>query len=63
MIITYHAGSQVGDDLRNRKALAERLGISIKKLRKEAMKIRAKLERCIADCLKHYDGSGAGGVS
>jgi len=63
LIIKYHEGSQAGDDLRNRKALAERLGISIKKLRKEAMKIRAKLERCIADRLKHYDGRDAGGVS
>lgn len=52
LIIKYHEGSQPGDDMRNRKALAERLGMSIKKLRKEAMKIRQKLERCIADCLE-----------
>jgi len=50
LIVKYHEGSQPGDDMRNRKALAERLGMSIKKLRKEAIKIRQKLERCIADC-------------
>ncbi len=48
LIIKYYEGLQSGEDLRNRKALAERLGMSLKKLRKEAMKIRKKLERCIA---------------
>ena len=52
LIIKYHEGLQPGDDMRNRKALAERLGMSIEKLRKEAIKIRGKLERCIADCLE-----------
>jgi len=52
LIIKYHEGLQPGDDMRNRKALAERLGMSMKKLRKEAIKIRAKLEKCIADCLE-----------
>lgn len=53
LIIKYHEGAQAGDDMRNRKALAERLGMSIKKLRKEAIKIRTKLERCIVHCLAH----------
>jgi len=53
LIIKYHQGSQSGDDKRNRKALSERLGMSIKKLRKEAIKIRAKLERCIAESLEN----------
>jgi len=52
LIVKYHGGSQSGDDMRNRKVLAERLGISIEKLRKEAIKIRAKLEKCIASCLE-----------
>ena len=52
LIIKYHEGSRSGDVKRNRKALAERLGMSIEKLRKQAMKIRWKLERCIADCLE-----------
>lgn len=52
LIIKYHEGLQSGDDMRNRRALAERLGMSIEKLRKEAVKVRAKLERCIADCLE-----------
>jgi DNA-directed RNA polymerase specialized sigma24 family protein len=53
LIIKYHEGALSGEDKRNRKALAERLGISIKKLRKEAIKIRAKLEKCIAESLDH----------
>jgi DNA-directed RNA polymerase specialized sigma24 family protein len=52
LIIKYYEGLRSGDDMRNRKALAERLGISMKKLRKEAIRIRGKLERCIADCLE-----------
>lgn len=51
LIIKYYEGSKAGDDMRIRKALAEQLRISIKKLRKEAMKIRAKLERCISGYL------------
>jgi DNA-directed RNA polymerase specialized sigma24 family protein len=52
LIIKYHEGSQSGDDMMNRKALAERLGMPIKKLRKKAIKIREKLKNCIADCLE-----------
>lgn len=52
LIIKYHGGSESGDDMRNRKVLAERLGMSIKKLRKEAIKIRQKLEKSIAACLE-----------
>lgn len=52
LIIRFYAGTKAGEDMRNRKELAERLGMPIKKLRKEAMKIRQKLERCISDCLE-----------
>lgn len=52
LIIKYYEGSQAGDDMRSRKALAEHLRMSIKKLRKEAIKIRAKLGTCITDCLE-----------
>ncbi len=52
LIIKYHEGSESGDDMRNRKVLAERLGMSIQKLRKEAIKIRQKLEKSIAACLE-----------
>ena len=52
LIIQYHEGAQAGDDMRNRQTLAEKLGIPIKKLRKEAIRIRAKLEKCIAECLE-----------
>lgn len=53
LIVKYYEGSQAGDDMRRRRVLAEQLRMSIKKLRKEAMKIRAKLERCITGYLKH----------
>lgn len=53
LIVKYHEGAQSGDDKRNRKALAERLGMSIKKLRKEAIKIRATIERCLTESLEH----------
>jgi DNA-directed RNA polymerase specialized sigma24 family protein len=52
LIFKYHEGTKSGDDKQNRIVLAERLGMPIKKLRKEAMKIRQKLESCIADCLE-----------
>lgn len=52
LIIKYYEGSQSGDDMRNRQALAERLVMPIKKLRKKAIKIREKLKNCIADCLE-----------
>ena len=52
LIIKYHEGTASGDDMRNRRALAERLNMPLKKLRKEAMRIRQKLERCIEDCLE-----------
>ena len=52
LIIKYHEGLHSGDDMRNRRVLAERLGMSIKKLRKEAIKVREKLETCITDCLE-----------
>lgn len=52
LIIKYYEGSQAGDDLRSRKALAEQLRMSIEKLRKQAIKIRARLSKCITDCLE-----------
>jgi RNA polymerase sigma factor (sigma-70 family) len=55
LIIKYYEGSQAGDDMRSRRLLAEQLGVSIKKLRKEAMKIRAKLEKCITGYRKQQD--------
>lgn len=52
LIIKYHEGSQAGDDKRNRKALADQLNVSTKKLCKQAIRIRAKLGPCITDCLE-----------
>lgn len=51
VIIKFYEGTKPGEDLRKRKALAELLRMPVKKLRKEAMKIRQKLERCITACI------------
>jgi DNA-directed RNA polymerase specialized sigma24 family protein len=51
LIIKFYEGAKPGEDMRNRKTLAALLRIPLKKLRKEAMKIRQKLERCISDCM------------
>ena len=52
LIIKYYEGLQSGEDMRNRKEMAARLGMSLEKLRKEAIKIRKKLETCITHCLE-----------
>jgi RNA polymerase sigma factor (sigma-70 family) len=38
--------------VRNRKELAEKLGMSLNALRNKALRIREKLEHCVRDCLK-----------
>ncbi len=53
LIVQYYGGKKSGDDKQNRKALADRLTMSIQSLRKEAMKIRQKLECSIAAFLGH----------
>ncbi|MEW6126791.1 MAG: hypothetical protein AB1757_07110 [Acidobacteriota bacterium] len=52
LIIQYYAGMKPGDDLRNRKIMADSLRMPVKKLTKTAMRIRRKLESCIAGCLE-----------
>ena len=51
VIIKFYEGTKPGEDLRNRKVLAALLRMPVKKLRKEAMKIRQKLEGCISGCI------------
>jgi DNA-directed RNA polymerase specialized sigma24 family protein len=60
LIIEYYQGTRPGEDKKNRKALAERLRIPVKKLVKEATKIRQKLERCISRCLEDEERGGWG---
>ena len=52
LIIKYYEGAGSGDDMRNRRALAQRLKMPVKKLRKVAMRIRERLETCISACLE-----------
>jgi DNA-directed RNA polymerase specialized sigma24 family protein len=52
LIIEYHEGTASGDDMRNRIALARRLKMPVKTLRKIAMRIRQRLEGCISACLE-----------
>ena len=52
LVIEYYRGTHPGEDKVNRKALAARLQMPAKKLTKEAMKIRQKLEKCISGCVE-----------
>lgn len=52
LIIKYYAGAGSGDDMRNRRALAQRLKMPRKALRKIAMRIRQQLETCICACVE-----------
>ena len=52
LIIKYHEGTASGENMRNRRVLAELLKMPVTKLRKEAMTIRQKLEGCITDCIE-----------
>ena len=60
LIVGYYEGTRPGEDKKNRKALAERLRMPVKKLGKEATKIRQKLERCISRCLEEGEDGGRG---
>lgn len=52
LIIKFYSGTEAGDDMRNRKELAKLLKIPITTLRKKAMRIRQRLERCVSGCVE-----------
>jgi len=49
----YYQGDR-GEKIRNRKALAQRLGVSQQALRAQTLRIREKLERCVRGCMEAY---------
>jgi len=51
IIEQYYRGDG-GDKIRNRKELAQRLGISQQALRAQCLRIRERLERCVRACME-----------
>lgn len=55
LIVSYYEEEE-GAKIRNRRRLAESLGVPMNALRIRAHRIRAKLEKCVTDCLDHSSG-------
>jgi len=51
LILRYYQGEK-GPKIENRKRLSERLNVSLNTLRMRALRLREKLQSCVADCLK-----------
>jgi DNA-directed RNA polymerase specialized sigma24 family protein len=56
LILDYHRGEK-GARIRNRKRLADRLGIPINALRIRVHRLRARLEACVATCVENANRS------
>lgn len=54
LIVSYY--QEEGVKIASRRNLAESMGIPINALRIRAHRIRAKLEKCIKNCLRNYNG-------
>lgn len=52
LIVKYYLGES-SVKIKNRKRLAQQLGISPNALRNKALRLREKLEDCVCGCLKH----------
>jgi len=52
LVIDYYQ-EEKGDKIEHRKELAQRLGIALNALRIRAYRIRAGLQECVLNCLKH----------
>ena len=50
LIVSYYEGEE-GVKIKNRRALAEEMGISLNSLRIRLHRVREKLEKCASDCL------------
>ncbi|HEY7546903.1 MAG TPA: hypothetical protein VID27_18570 [Blastocatellia bacterium] len=55
MIVSYYEEEE-GAKIKNRRRLAESLGVPMNALRIRAHRIRAKLEKCVRDCLNRSSG-------
>lgn len=49
LIVDYYQGD-AGGRIRQRQAMAERLGISLNSLRNRALRLRDRLEKCLTEC-------------
>ncbi|MBM3736262.1 MAG: hypothetical protein FJW39_10795 [Acidobacteria bacterium] len=58
LVLRYYEGD-AGERIRNRARLAREMGISVNSLRNRALRVRARLERCLVDC-GGRDESGLG---
>jgi len=56
LLLDYYQGDASGR-IRNRKAMAGRLSISLNSLRNRALRLREKLEACVRDCISPRDVS------
>jgi DNA-directed RNA polymerase specialized sigma24 family protein len=55
LITEYYQGDQI-TKIRNRRKLAQALGLASNALRNRALRLRSKLESCVVKCLKQRDG-------
>jgi RNA polymerase sigma factor (sigma-70 family) len=55
LVVAYYEGEE-GVKIRNRRELAEELGVSVNSLRIRMHRIREKLERCVAGCVGRDGG-------
>jgi hypothetical protein len=55
LITRYYQGDRLAK-VRNRKDLSESLGLAPNALRNRALRLRARLETCVARCLNRRDG-------
>lgn len=51
LILHYYQGEK-GPKIENRKRLSERLNVSLNTLRMRALRLREKLQACVADCVQ-----------
>jgi DNA-directed RNA polymerase specialized sigma24 family protein len=62
LITEYYQGDQIVK-VRNRKNLAERLGLAPNTLRNRALRLRSRLESCVVLCLQQRDGLADSGTN
>lgn len=55
LIMKYYQGDQIAK-IRNRRNLAQALGLESNALRNRALRLRSKLENCVMKCMKQRDG-------
>ena len=62
LIMNYYQGDQIAK-IRNRRNLAQTLGLASNALRNRALRLRSKLENCVVNCMKQRDGLADSGTN